>query len=178
MSKFYTGLGDMGYCSMGASKVRKDDNIINAIGDIDELNTLIGVAISKDKNMRFKERLSIIQNNLFIIGAQLASLIDPMLSLKRSISKEDTVKIESYIEEYAAQIGSLQKFVLPGGTELGATLHHARSVARRAERSVVSINLDIDKNVLAYLNRLSSILFMMALYSNKCENYTESNPTY
>jgi cob(I)alamin adenosyltransferase len=177
---YYTGKGDDGTTGvLSGKRLRKDDALIEAIGNIDELNSAIGIAITHVKDKTVEGHLKSIQNILFILGANLASANERKLD-KAQISPNSLVDLESYIKAIGDKIPELKKFVLPGGSKASAHLHMARAVARRCERSIITAKdaYNIDIEVLAYVNRLSSYLFAAALYLNLKEGIAESHPTY
>ncbi|MCL4373967.1 MAG: cob(I)yrinic acid a,c-diamide adenosyltransferase [Candidatus Marsarchaeota archaeon] len=178
MSKFYTGLGDTGYTNLiKAGKIKKSSKIIEAIGNIDELNSAIGVAITNLTTDRISKTLKDIQNILFIIGAELATPSSES-AVKRKIGEHDVKALEEHIEELGSAV-SIDRFVLPGGSIGASYLHLARSICRRAERSVIALgNIEEHRHMISYMNRLSSYLFVAALYVNKLEGVDESSPTY
>ncbi len=180
MPKFYTGLGDNGETSIGSRKLTKDNELVCAIGDIDELNSSLGLAASNMDDEHAIDVIHGVQNGLFIMGAQMASSSSKTLALKRKIDKRMIMELESEIGEFGSKVGKLDRFVIPGGSVGAAHLQSCRAIARRAERSVVAAGRKskLDKELLAYINRLSSLLFVMALYMNKKEGIGETNPPY
>jgi cob(I)alamin adenosyltransferase len=180
MARFYTGAGDSGYSNMLGTRISKASSIIDAIGYIDELNSFIGLAIANIDDDRIAGMLRDVQDNLFIIGAELASCINKRFAPKAEFTGSKVKGLEDAIGDLAARLPDLKAFVLPGGSLSAAYLHIARAVARRAERSVVKIESKYKKNkyILPYLNRLSSFLFVAALYMNKKEGVEETNPHY
>ncbi len=180
MSVYYTGTGDKGETNtLSDKRVSKASGIIEAIGSIDELNSAIGVALCKVNDSSLKNGLTSIQNNLFIIGANLASFSNPKVE-KARINPEATRLLEEEIENMSKELPELKEFVLPGGSDAAASLHLARAIARRAERDVVraSEEHEIDDSAKAYVNRLSSYLFVAALYENYKSGTEEKHPTY
>lgn len=180
MSNFYTGKGDDGSTSiMNGNKLDKKDTLMEAIGDIDELNSSIGVSLFYVRDDQVRNELKLIQNELFSIGALLAAVGSKEFS-KAKMEKIQIERIEKEIESMASMMPPLTKFVLPSGSEESSHIHLSRSIARRAERHVVSAaqKYTIEKEVLAYLNRLSSYLFVVALYLNHKNGVQESNPLY
>lgn len=176
MARFYTGTGDSGSSRVMGRALRKSDVLFNAIGDIDELNSTIGVAVADLTDDNVSDILRGVQNCLFIIGAELSGY---KAGSGRMITENDVKVLESAIKEYGIRVGTVERFVLPGGSVGGASLQHARSVARRAERSIVSLeDKKVGASTLRYMNRLSSMLFVMALYINKKEGCEELNPDY
>lgn len=179
MSRFYTGLGDSGYSSMLGRKIKKSDGVIEAIGNVDELNSFIGLAMACIDDDRLSIALKSVQENLFIIGAELSSVVNERFSPKHKISPVKVTELEKIIADTASRLPDLNRFVLPGGSEASAYLHVSRSVSRRAERSVIRISSKLkNKSIIPYLNRLSSLLFVSALYMNKKEGVDETNPSY
>ncbi len=176
---YYTGKGDKGTTGLlGAGRMAKSDPVFTAIGDVDELNSAIGVALYYTHNDRIRSGLREIQNDLFIIGASLASR--KVKISKARLSGKAVARLEGSIDEMDGQLPPLKRFVLPGGCEAAAHLHIARSIARRAERSMTGAgrNGRMDTNALAYMNRLSSYLFVAAIYLNYTEGIKESHPAY
>jgi cob(I)alamin adenosyltransferase len=145
---------------MDGGRVQKDHVRMEAIGSVDELNSLIGVLAAMDIPREHHLLLQKIQHNLFDIGASLAT---PNSS---SLQDEAVTELEMEIDQLDAKLPPLKRFVLPGGTPEAASCHIARSVCRRAERRVLSIqqeeNDDSDAVALHYLNRLSDLLFVLA----------------
>lgn len=167
LTRIYTRGGDKGKTSLGSStRVLKNDPRIHAIGDVDELNSSLGVCRLSwpEEHADFFHR---IQNDLFDLGADLCMEDLTQKDVLR-IRKEQVTWLEQRIDEFNADLAPLKSFVLPGGTALSSSLHMARSIARRAERSVVTLQLSVDINnqVSIYLNRLSDLLFVLARYFN------------
>lgn len=180
MSIYYTGTGDKGETNtLSDKRVSKASSIIEAIGSVDELNSAIGVASCKVSDSNLKKGLESVQNNLFIIGANLASFSNPKLE-KAKINQESIKLLEEDIASMSKEMPELKEFVLPGGSDASASLHLARSIARRAERDIVrtSESHEVDGNAKAYLNRLSSYLFVAALYLNHKSGIKEKHPAY
>lgn len=177
---YFTGKGDDGTTGiLSAKRVSKSDVLMCAIGDIDELNSSIGVAMSYIEDPSVNASLKQIQNVLFVLGANLASANEKKMA-EAQIKHEEVVGLEDAIREIDEQTPSLKSFVLPGG-DIGAShLHMSRAIARRAERSVIAASktYDVDKDVIAYLNRLSSYLFAAARFINNSKGVEETNPTY
>jgi len=164
------------------------------VGDIDELNTKIGTLIAlleknkneyaisiKGGNLKLKDALSSIQSDLFSIGADIASSANKAFMPKRRISREDVQRLESYADSMGHAFPALSSFVLPGGCVEAAAADEARAVARRAERSVVNAanSFKIENvEILAYMNRLSSVLFVSARFINNANGVKETPPDY
>src|SRR5215470_2355441 len=167
ITRVYTKSGDAGETSLvDGSRVSKADPRVAAYGDVDELNSLLGIARVGLADRQLNDALGKIQNELFIVGADLASPLE--IQVPR-VEEEHVAEMERLIDLLLEEMEPLREFILPGGTQLGATLHLARAVARRAERSVVALAAQsgINKRALIYLNRLSDLLFVMARVANK-----------
>jgi cob(I)alamin adenosyltransferase len=167
-TKIYTRTGDEGETGLfGGGRVPKDHPRVEAYGDIDELNSFIGLARSIESLQRIDEVLAPVQRDLFAIGALLATPDrDKMREqlAKARLDAERIAQLERAIDEGEAELEPLKAFVLPGGTPKAAALHVARTVCRRAERRVVSLMQagEIPGLVAIYLNRLSDLLFVLA----------------
>jgi cob(I)alamin adenosyltransferase len=170
LTKIYTRTGDDGLTSLGSrERVSKDSARVSAYGDVDELNSLLGVARAAGLSSELDHLIPVIQNELFHLGSDLAYREDHDSSFQvPRIEARHVQKLEEIIDELLGEVGPLENFILPGGT-LGATqLHVARAVCRRAERRVVTVAREetINSNILKYLNRLSDLLFTMARFEN------------
>jgi cob(I)alamin adenosyltransferase len=175
--KIYTKTGDRGDTRLfDGTKVRKHDDRVEAYGDVDELNSFIGAAASFVKDAALVSMLADIQKDLFSVGAQLA---DPgakdQSRAKFQIPRERITALENAIDTFETELPSLRQFILAGGGNAGALLHVARTVCRRAERRVVSLSekIEINPNVIEYLNRLSDFLFVIARVVNHREGKEE-----
>lgn len=169
ITKVYTKTGDNGLTSLvGGKRVSKASKRVETYGDVDELNSVLGIARSIIKDSEIEQLIEGIQNDLFIMGGDLATPHDSEYSVPR-VTPEMTVMIEKSIDDYVKEVGSLREFILPGGDSGGAYLHLARTVCRRAERKVVELGEmeKIGENILIYLNRLSDLLFVLARVDNK-----------
>ena len=165
--KIYTKTGDEGKTSLfDNSRVWKSDERIMSYGAVDELNSSIGIALSLELDNEIKEILIKIQNDLFIVGSDLAN---PNMSDKKiRTSKEMIVFLEQKIDLLEPQLKPLTSFILPGGTLLASILHLSRTISRRAETQVVALSKteDIHKEAMIYLNRLSDLMFILARIVN------------
>ncbi len=173
--KLYTKRGDDGTTDLiGGSRVSKDAPRVTAYGDVDETNSAIGLALAAcgDDNTIFAI-LRPIQSDLFSLGAELADARDRDATV--SVTDGAVQQLEVWIDEASAEVVPLKQFVLPGGSELAARLHVARTVARRAERSTVSLSRvdPVRSTALIYLNRLSDLLFALARLANHQEKTEE-----
>lgn len=167
-SKIYTRKGDDGSTSLADGiRVQKDCARMEAIGTVDELNSLIGVLASMEIPRDINDQLLRIQHNLFSIGAGLAT---PNTSL---LQPDRVTDLEKTIDRLDAMLPPLKSFILPGGTAAAATCHHARAVCRRAERRVITLADQSDIGALHYLNRLSDLLFILARTLSRQDDGTE-----
>jgi len=171
LTRIYTRGGDAGETSLGdGSRVPKTDARIVAYGTVDELNSFVGFALAAgDLPDDFRPWLSQAQNDLFDVGADLSV---PLADAKRErlrVTQEQVGALEKLCDRVNEGLEPLRSFVLPGGTEAAARLHLARTVCRRAERATVALaeQTDVTPAVLAYLNRLSDLLFILARAANR-----------
>ena len=174
LNKIYTKTGDGGNTALGDGKrVLKDSLRVSAYGNVDELNASIGI-ITLYANTELKRKLKNIQNDLFDIGADLCVPISEKNKGRLRLSTNQIETLELEIDEMNSILEPLNSFVLPGGCRSATFLHMARTICRRAERSVVSLksNEEINDNTLIYLNRLSDWLFVASRVENQ-ENSSE-----
>lgn len=167
--KIYTRHGDDGTSGLiGGRRAAKDDAVFAALGDLDELNSSLGVARAQHLPAEVVSVVAEAQALLLSIGAEVASPPEDRQRYQVDLSA-DTVALEHSIDRMTADLPELTRFVLPGGTPAGAALHHARSVCRRAERSLVHWSLvqSVRPELVAYLNRLSDWLFTAARWTNR-----------
>lgn len=170
--KIYTRTGDRGETGLfGGGRVKKSDPRVAAYGDVDELNSAIGVARASPPDTLFDDLLTSIQRDLFSLGGHLATP-DPD-KVRKALEKAELgegriVEFERAIDEADAELPPLKAFVLPAGTPKAAALHLARTICRRAERSVVELaqHSTVPELFLVYLNRLSDLLFTLARMAN------------
>ncbi len=164
--KIYTKKGDAGETGLiGGERASKHDVVFAALGDVDELNAAIGVALVHAKDAEGEAILKRLQVVLFGLGAELAS---PDERWQAKELEQLTGDMEEWIDRHSTLMPELKNFILPGGTLLGASLHHARAVCRRAERSIVELSKErpVRGEVLAAVNRSSDWLFCAARFSN------------
>ena len=171
--KIYTKTGDDGHTGLfGGGRVEKDHVRVEAYGDVDELNAVIGVARAVDMMPRVDEILAPIQRDLFSIGALLATphpeKHKEQLETAR-LSDRRIAQLEQAIDDCEEELEPLKAFILPGGTAKASALHVARTVCRRAERSVITLQRTdaVPQIIVVYLNRLSDLLFVLARVANK-----------
>ena len=169
LNKIYTRTGDQGETGLAdGSRIAKDSPLSQAIGDVDEANSAIGVALLAIDDPTVRAILASVQNELFDLGADLATPGDDFtptdMTLRVVAAQID--RLERDIDRMNERLEALRSFILPGGAGGSAPLHLARAIARRAERSAVAANRDRPLNPLAliYLNRLSDLLFVAARY--------------
>ena len=178
MALFYTRKGDKGSSLVGKKKYPKDSPILETLGDLDELNSLLGVIRSSAKR-DLKQKLFLIQENLFIIQAQVAWLMFKKFKSPR-ITEQKIQRMEQEIDEMEKKIKPERRFIIPGEHELASWLDYARAVSRRAERSVVKLNKThkLSQELLTYLNRLSSYLYALARLEILKSKIRERKPQY
>jgi cob(I)alamin adenosyltransferase len=168
LTRIYTRAGDTGETSLGdGSRVPKTDPRIEAYGTVDELNSLIGLALAADLPDEFRPWLEGVQNDLFDLGADLSVPAEDTRERLR-IEQEQVGRLEELCDLVNARLEPLKSFVLPGGSEAAARLHVARAVCRRAERLTVGLaeTASVNPAAVAYLNRLSDLLFILARAAN------------
>ncbi len=164
--KTYTRTGDLGETGLfGGPRVGKDMARIEAFGTVDELNSVLGVVRAETLPDDVERVLERIQTELLDLGAELASP-DPVKQGTRKTGREHVVALEAEIDRFEESLAPLDRFILPGGNRAAAGLHLARTVCRRAERRLVTLvrqsQEEISLLLLAYLNRLSDLLFVVA----------------
>jgi len=171
--KIYTKTGDGGDTGLfGGGRVPKDDPRVEAYGDVDELNAVLGMARAVELMPRIDEVLVPVQRDLFAIGALLATPDRDKMAQhlqKARIDERRIAELEQSIDDAESELEPLRAFVLPGGTPKAAALHVARTVCRRAERHIVRLQHDVElpQLVVIYMNRLSDLLFSLARLANK-----------
>lgn len=178
----YTKKGDKGSTSLLDKRVSKSDCRVEALGNLDELNSFLGLAASFSGRQSLKELLQKIQNHIFRIQAEIA-ITNPAENLTplKPISDKEVSGLEKAIDKIEKNLPPLNKFILPQGARDSATLHVARTICRRTERSLVKANEDLpfaNPAILKYINRLSDLLFVLARYSNKINNVSDIFPDY
>jgi cob(I)alamin adenosyltransferase len=170
LDRIYTRGGDAGDTSLGSGeRVPKDHVRIEAYGDVDELNAVIGLVLARHVPAEVAPPLARIQNELFDLGADLAVPLHDDRRERLRVAAEQVTRLEELCDRSNRDLEPLRSFVLPGGTEAAALLHQARTVCRRAERRVVALAREeaVNPHALAYLNRLSDLLFILARRANR-----------
>lgn len=179
ITKVYTRTGDRGQTRLvGGQVVAKDHVRIEAYGTVDELNAVLGLARTFNANAgadpnaiaRIEALLKHIQNDLFNVGSDLATRAADRWPNMFRVGDADVTRLEAWIDELNADLPPLEEFILPGGGPIGAFLHQARTVCRRAERRVLTLmedphEEDVGEGCLRYLNRLSDLLFVLGRWS-------------
>jgi cob(I)alamin adenosyltransferase len=167
--KIYTKSGDKGETSLfGGGRVSKNNLRIKAYGTVDELNSILGLAASFTDDKKLAEEIKNLQNQLFILGSDLATPLDKNKVKIQRVSDMEITFLESRIDFYDEKLPELRNFILPGGSNSASYLHFARTVCRRAEREIVALaeKEEIGIDVVKYINRLSDLLFMLARFAN------------
>jgi cob(I)alamin adenosyltransferase len=173
LTKICTRTGDNGTTGLGdGSRTDKDDPRIESIGAIDELNSALGLLLSYELPVTLQDRLSRVQHRLFDIGGELCL---PGQSERQGVGAEQIEELETALETINADLPPLREFILPGGSPAAAVCHLARTICRRAERRLVSLNKveDVNPAGIMYLNRLSDLLFVMARQLNRLAGITD-----
>ncbi len=172
--KIYTRTGDEGKTGLyGGARVAKNDARVEAYGTIDELNAVLGVARAAHLPQELAHSLADMQNDLFVLGAEVACTPGKEDKLKMNlVGTREIERLESLIDEIESKLPPLKQFILPDGSAAGASLHFARTVTRRAERRCEDI--EVRREVTIYLNRLSDCLFVLARRANQIADYPES----
>jgi cob(I)alamin adenosyltransferase len=164
LSKITTRTGDAGETGLGdGSRVAKDSLRIAVLGDIDELNCALGLVLAEDVPQAMRDVLSDVQQDLFDLGGEMSI---PGHSM---VSETQVARLESALEDWNGALSPLKEFILPGGSRAAAAAHLARTVCRRAERSVVALGRAerVSEHARQYLNRLSDLLFVAGRSLNR-----------
>jgi cob(I)alamin adenosyltransferase len=184
ITRVYTKVGDGGTTRLvGGAEVSKDDLRIEAYGTVDELNAVLGLARTFNQaSTALTARdevdaiLAAVQNDLFNVGADLATPAADRWPTLYRVDEPDVVKLEGWIDRLNDELPPLREFILPGGGPVGAFLHQARTVCRRAERRVVTLiraDEEVGYGVLRYLNRLSDLLFVLGRWAARAHGEPE-----
>ena len=178
MALFYTGRGDKGQSHVGKKKYPKDSPIMETLGDVDELNSLLGVIRSRAKK-ELGKKLFLVKENLFIIQARIGWLMVKKFKSPK-LTKAKIQALEKEIEGIEKKIRLERGFIISGEHETASWLDYTRSVARRAERSAIKLSKQhkLPKELLTYLNRLSSYLYALARLEMAQSKTEEKRPRY
>ncbi len=174
--KIYTKTGDKGETGLfGGERVPKDSLRIETYGTVDELNAVLGVVRSLKPHIKIEKILSKLQNELFILGSDLATPVANQNRIIPRIKNSHAIGLEKIIDRLEMELEPLKTFILPGGSPSAAQLHFARTVCRRTERLAVQLSRHetIGDAIGVYLNRLSDLLFVLARYANFAEHHAE-----
>ena len=169
--KIYTRTGDKGMTSLGNGKRESKSSVrIAAIGEIDELNCILGLLMAKSELPDINEQLELIQHALFNIGSDLA------VTENQFVTEDYVIQIESMIDSLEETLSPINKFILPGGNELAAISHLARAICRRAERCLIELQIHepVGKELIIFVNRLSDLLFIIARTMNHRASFPET----
>ena len=167
--KIYTKTGDQGTTALfGGQRIRKDTDLIQLVGEVDELNACLGLAVSTTEDQLIGQILQRLQHELFNLGAEVATPSAQLHKLDSLIDSKQVDRMEADIDELESHLSPIRQFILPGGGLTASTLHLARTVCRRCERKAVSLNAEqlVSPPILQYLNRLSDLLFILARRAN------------
>ncbi|HZS47923.1 MAG TPA: cob(I)yrinic acid a,c-diamide adenosyltransferase [Blastocatellia bacterium] len=178
ITRVYTRKGDKGKTGLvDGSRVSKASPRVEAYGDVDELNSYLGLIRAEQKDPEIEDILRKVQNDLFIVGADLAS---PMTIEVPRIEKPFIDRLEKITDKLLKELEPLKEFILPGGSTVGSNMHVARCIARRAERRAVELAEaeEINPQVVAYINRLSDMLFVMARVINHRAGQKEESANF
>ena len=187
-TRFFTGKGDGGKSFIGGKKISKTNPLFELLGSLDELDSWLGLTKVEAEKVFSKKRgkidvaraLENFQNSLFIIQAVVSAIVFRTDKREKELSRSKVRELEQIIRQVDRVVPAINKFIIPGGSELPARLDFARTLARRAEREAVKCHLrhKISLEILKFLNRLSSALFALARYSNRALGIQEKHPSY
>ena len=176
--KIYTRTGDAGETALfDGRRVPKSDLRVEAYGEVDELSALVGLVVAEGLDEDLAAMLRAVQRDLFALGGRLA---DPAGKIagrvgKVTVGAADTARLEEWIDTLEGELTALRHFILPGGTRAASLLHVCRTVCRRAERRIVQLGSEaVEPSLLAYVNRLSDFLFVLARAANRRSGVTET----
>ena len=174
--KIYTKMGDHGTSRLFSGKeVSKNSSFLRTYGDVDELNSILGIVLTFNKDQEIKNILENLQKKLFVLGADLATPLDSNKKINR-IEEKDVKELEAFIDQCEKELQPLQNFILPGGCETASFLHLARTVCRRAEREAAPLmeEAHINTQAFIFLNRLSDFIFVLSRVANKRNGVSET----
>ena len=172
--KIYTKTGDDGTTGLqGGKRISKSNIRILAYGTVDELNASIGLILSSKIDTELEKLLKSIQNDLFVVGSDLSN--PDLSSTENRVTSEMVVNIEKNIDLFENELPSITNFILPGGHEIASLLHISRTITRRAETQVISLDESgiVNEECKKYLNRLSDLLFVLARIVNKKNGFED-----
>lgn len=175
MARIYTRTGDRGETGLvGGARTPKDSPRVQACGDIDELNSILGLARAFLRDKELDSLLQELQKDLSVAGADLSTPTQQDREVPR-ITSDKVVTLERTIDKFQEELQPLTAFIIPGGGQVGSILHFARTVTRRAERSIVTLSRTdkINDQMIPYINRLSDLLFVIAHVANQRNSKAE-----
>ena len=164
LTKIYTRTGDAGETGLGdSSRVPKDSQRVHALGEVDELNSVIGLLLAEELPASVRAALGSVQHDLFDLGGEVC------IPGHASMSESQVTRLEALLDDYNRDLPPLKEFILPGGRRAASLAHVARTVCRRAERALVSLSRAEPVGTAArkYLNRLSDLLFVLGRVLNR-----------
>ncbi|MFH1044401.1 MAG: cob(I)yrinic acid a,c-diamide adenosyltransferase [Pseudomonadota bacterium] len=164
LTRIYTRTGDTGETGLGdGSRVSKDSRRVHALGEVDELNSVIGLVLAEELPAGVRAALGSIQHDLFDLGGEVC------IPGHSSMNESQVVRLEVLLDEYNRNLPALKEFILPGGTRAASLAHLARTVCRRAERALVFLSRaePVGTTARKYLNRLSDLLFVLGRVLNR-----------
>ena len=170
--RYYSGKGDDGKTDIAGRRIEKDNDIIDLIGSLDELNAFIGYAVSRIKYKDIKTAIKEAERKIYAISAYASGYSGLVKREKVEINRKDVDELEKEIDSFAGETEDITRFLYPNGSEAGCIINICRTIARKAERSAIKCKLE-NKEVLAYLNRLSSLLFVLSRVVNKRDGFSE-----
>lgn len=177
--KFYSGKGDDGMSTFFGipGRFSKTDSRFEALGSVDELNTYLGICRSLTNDGEIDRVLKTVQENLFIIQAEVGS---PDTKVVSTMTEEKVKELEAVIDHFGDLIGEMRpfRFTIAGGDPVASHLDYARTIARRVERNLAVIKDMLSQPAFSYINRVSSLLFVLARFINKKAGIQEDNPSY
>ena len=174
--KIYTRTGDGGATTLfDGTRIAKSDPRVDAYGEVDEANAAIGQVRAAGVDADIDAMLVQVQRDLFALGSRLADPAERIAGrvTKVALGPEDITRLEGWIDACEAELQPLRRFIMPGGTRAAAALHVARTVCRRAERRMVALGI-LEVEFLAYVNRLSDLLFVLARAVNRRAGVAEA----
>ncbi len=174
--KIYTRTGDGGATTLfDGTRIAKSDPRVDAYGEVDEANAAVGQVRAAGVDADIDAMLVQVQRDLFALGSRLADPAERIAGrvTKVALGPEDIARLEGWIDACEAELQPLRRFIMPGGTRAAAALHVARTVCRRAERRMVALGI-LEVEFLAYVNRLSDLLFVLARVVNRRAGVAEA----
>ncbi|OGZ94540.1 MAG: ATP:cob(I)alamin adenosyltransferase [Candidatus Sungbacteria bacterium RIFCSPLOWO2_01_FULL_47_32] len=175
--KYFTGSGDSGTSTLygSAKRLPKSNPVFEVLGSLDELNSYLGICRAHAKGRNIAKTLETVQKDIFIIQAEIGS---SKKSPVETITEKKVKELEEHLASLAKELPEIRSFTVPGESILSAHLDYARTLARKAERLAISLKHAPKTPTLSYLNRLSSLLFVMARAANAELNLKEKKPDY